>query len=175
MRTLILLSFLAFASEEANCQIKRLVVIGSSTAAGSGASTYDSCWVHRISYLYKNQQAVVDTVYNLALPGYDTYHGMPSSYPPAFGNSLPDPERNITKANSFTPNVIIVSFVSNKFDAMPMDSIMKTLQVIKDSANIEDRVCFISTSQPRTSFDDAGRARLRVVKDSILNRFGFYA
>ena len=58
---------------------------------------------------------------------------------------------------------------------MPMDSIMKSLQVIKDSANIENRVCFISTSQPRTQFDEAGRARLRVVKDSILNRFGFYA
>ncbi len=175
MRTFILLAFIAFSSQEADSQLKRLVVIGSSTAAGSGASPYDSCWVRRINFQYKYQQAVVDTVHNLAWPGYDNYHGMPSSYPPAFGNSNPDPERNITKANSFTPNVIIVSFVSNKFDQMPMDSIMKTLQVIKDSANIEDRVCFISTSQPRGSFDDAGRARLRVVKDSILNRFGFYA
>ena len=175
MRTLFLLTFLAFASEEADSQLQRLVVIGSSTAAGAGVSTYDSCWVRRINYQYKYQQTVVDTVHNLALGGYDTYHGMPSSYPPAFGNSLPDPERNITKANSFTPTVVIVSFVSNKFDQMPMDSIMKTLQVIKDSANIENRVCFISTSQPRGSFDVAGRARLRVIKDSILNRFGFYA
>jgi len=88
MRTFILLTFFAVASQEADSQLKRLVVIGSSTAAGSGASTYDSCWVRRISYQYKNQQMVVDTVHNLALPGYDTYHGMPSSYPPAFGNSF---------------------------------------------------------------------------------------
>ena len=176
MRTLFLLTFLVFASQEADCQLKRLVVIGSSTAAGAGATVYDSCWVRRINYQYKYQQTVVDTVHNLALSGTDTYHGLPTSYiVTAFGYSLPDPERNITKANSFAPNVIIVSFVSNKFESMPMDSIMKSLQVIKDSANIQDRVCFISTSQPRTQFDEAGRARLRVVKDSILNRFGFYA
>ncbi|MGO8055687.1 hypothetical protein, partial [Rhizobium leguminosarum] len=63
------MTFLAFASEEAVCQLKRLVVIGSSTVAGAGASVYDSCWVRRISYQYKYQQTVVDTVHNLGMGG----------------------------------------------------------------------------------------------------------
>lgn len=152
--------------------------MGSSTAFGTGAQpAIDSSWVRKINYLYKYQQSVIDTTVNLALGGYDPYHGLPAWYTPAPFYSLPDPERNITKANSFAPNVIIVSFVSNNFQtfALPIDSIMKVLQLIKDSANSQDRVCFISTSQPRTGFDPASRANLRVIKDSILNRFGFYA
>lgn len=158
-------------------QNKKLAVIGSSTAFGTGAQPIDSSWVRRINHFYKYQNNVVDTVYNIALGGYDPYHGMPSSYVPAAGYANPDPLRNITKANSFGPDVIIVSFVSNNFQvgALPMDSIMKAFQLIKDSANKEGRVCFISTSQPRTSFDNASRARLGIIKDSIINRFGFYA
>lgn len=158
-------------------QPKKLVVMGSSTAFGTGAQPIDSSWVRLVNYHYKYQLGVVDTVYNIALGGYDPYHGLPTGYTPAPFYSVPDPQRNITKANSFAPDVIIVSFVSNGFQVggIPMDSIMKSLQLIKDSANKQGRVCFISTSQPRTGFDVPSRERLRIVKDSIMNRFGFYA
>ena len=173
----ILLILLISFQTESQSQTKKLAVIGSSTAFGTGAQPIDSSWVKRINYYYKYQNNVIDTTYNLALGGYDPYHGLPSSYGTAPFYSVPDPLRNITKANSFNPNVIIVSFVSNNFQvgALPTDSIMNALQVIKDSANKEGHVCFISTSQPRTSFDVNSRARLRVIKDSIINRFGFYA
>lgn len=177
MRTLILVVIMAISITPAVAQPKKLVVIGSSTAFGTGAQPIDSSWVRRINYYYKYQQSVVDTVYNIALGGYDPYHGLPSWYTPAMFYSTPDPERNITKANSFAPNVIIVSFVSNNFQVgqLPTDSIMKAFQLIKDSANKEGRVCFISTTQPRTGYSPESRERLKILKDSILNRFGFYA
>ncbi|MFM9908869.1 MAG: hypothetical protein ACKVOW_05960 [Chitinophagaceae bacterium] len=178
MKRFILLVVLGIFFSGLNAQLKKLVVIGSSTAFGTGAQpANDSSWVRRINYHYKYQQSVVDTVYNLALGGYDPYHGLPSGYTPAQFYSLPDPARNITKANSLGPNVIIVSFVSNNFQVggLPIDSIMKALQLIKDSANREGRVCFITTSQPRTQFDIPSRERLKIIKDSILNRFGFYS
>lgn len=157
-------------------QLKKLAVIGSSTAEGIGAQpAIDSSWVRMVNFFYKYQNSTIDTVFNLALSGYDTYHGLPTGYTPAFGFSQPDPNRNITKANSLQPNVIIVSYVSNNFQNYPIDSIMWSLQTIKDTANKAGRVCFISTSQPRTQYSLPDREKLRVVKDSILKRFGFYA
>ncbi len=180
MRALLLLAFVLglLPLSGLRAQLKKIAVIGSSTASGTGAQPEtDSSWVRRLNYYYKYQQSVVDTVYNLALPGYDNYHGLPSSYTPAPGFSTPDPARNVTRANSFSPDVVIVSFVSNNFNSTgyPTDSIMKAFQIIKDSVNKAGHLCFISTTQPRTSFDDPSRARLRVLKDSIVNRFGFYA
>jgi hypothetical protein len=177
MKTLILFMGVLCSLSPLFAQPKKLVVMGSSTAFGTGAQPIDSSWVRRVNYYYKYQLGLVDTVYNIALGGYDPYNGLPSWYTPAPFYSLPDPQRNITKANSLSPDVIIVSFVSNNFQVggLPTDSIMKALQIIKDSANKEGRVCFISSTQPRTQFDAASRERLRILKDSILNRFGFYA
>ena len=178
MRKVILPVVLLLLSISSKSQPKKLVIIGSSTAFGTGAQpAIDSSWVRRVNYYYKYQQGVLDTVYNIALGGYDPYNGLPSWYTPAPFYSLPDPERNITKANSLSPDIIIVSFVSNNFQVggLPTDSIMKAFQTIKDSANKEGRICFISTTQPRTQFDAASRERLKILKDSIVNRFGFYA
>ncbi len=176
MKYIFLFIGLLFCSRFGYGQLKKLAVIGSSTAEGIGAQpAIDSSWVRMINYYYKYQNSTIDTVFNLALSGYDTYHGLPTGYTPAFGFSQPDPNRNITKANSLQPQVILVSYVSNNFQNYPIDSIMWSLQTIKDSANKAGRICFISTSQPRTQYSLADREKLRVVKDSILKRFGFYA
>jgi hypothetical protein len=55
---------------------------------------------------------------------------------------------------------------------------MFCLQVIKDSVNILGKVCYITTSQPRQdgSFPDLpSRQKLKVIRDSIINRFGVFA
>lgn len=176
MRLLFCLLLLEATAIPLQAQPFKLVVIGSSTAEGTGAQPQnDSSWVRRLSYYYKYTLGRLDTVYNLALGGTDNGHGLPGSYTPGAGFSLPDPQRNITRANTLGPHVIIVSYVSNRYDSYPIDSIVKHLQVIKDSANAEGRICFITTSQPRTSFNVAGRMQLKLVRDSILSHFGFYA
>lgn len=158
-------------------QLKTIAIIGSSTAEGQGANPFDSSWVRRLSYQYKNQLGLIDTIYNRARGGSNNYHGMPSSFlpPPSPFRDKPSLDSNITKAISFGPDVIIVSYVSNNLDAYTIAETMSTLQTIKDSANIAGIVCFITTTQPRTGFSVSGRERLRVLKDSILLRFGPFA
>jgi hypothetical protein len=156
-------------------QTKSIAIIGSSTAAGAGADPEDSAWVNRLRHYYVTQQGTVSVIHNLAVPGSNNYQGMPSSYQPPPFKSSPDPERNITKAIQLNPDIIIISYVSNNLNEYSIEETMFTLQTMKDSANAAGKVCFITTTQPRDNFDDAGRERLRILKDSILNRFGYFA
>lgn len=155
-------------------QNKVVAVIGSSTAAGFGASVPDSSWVRRLSNHYKTQ-GVLDTIYNRAKGGLNSYHGMPTSYTPPPGRPFPMPDSNITRAISFNPDVILITYVSNNFDTYSIEEIKATLFTIFDSATAAGKVAFVSTTQPRTGFSDAGRLQLRKLKDSIMKWFGNYA
>ena len=62
-------------------QTKYYSVIGSSTAAGMGASTADSSWVKRFTHYYQNLGLTI-IEHNTAVPGRNCYQGMPSSYTP---------------------------------------------------------------------------------------------
>ena len=57
----------------------KLVVLGSSTAAGVGASSVDSGWVKRYrNYLFEKNTTI--NVINLAVGGYTTYDIMPNRF-----------------------------------------------------------------------------------------------
>jgi len=155
----------------ADSQNKVIAVIGSSTAAGVGASVPDSSWVRRLSNYYKNR-GILDTIYNHAVGGYNPYHGMPSGYIPPPGKPSPDVQNNITKAISHNPDVVIISFVSNNYDVYSFEEIRMTLFTLFDSATKAGKVAFVTTTQPRTGFSVEGRLRLRMLKDSIIKWFG---
>jgi hypothetical protein len=158
-------------------QLKRIAVIGSSTAEGAGANPKDSSWVRRLSYHYKTTLGEIDTIHNRARPSSNNFHGMPSSYVPSNDpwRDRPSLDSNITRALSFNPDVVIVSYASNKLNEFSIAETMFTLQTMKDSVNAAGKVCFITTTQPRQDFNATDRERLRVLKDSILNRFDFFA
>lgn len=171
----ILLIFLSASLTSVFSQNKIVAVIGSSTAAGVGPSVSDSSWVRRLSNHYKSL-GILDTIYNRAMGGYTSYKGMPTSYTPPPDRPAPDPERDITKAITLNPNVIIISFVSNGFDTYTIPEIKMTLFTMFDSATTRaGKVAFVTTTQPRTSFTPEGRLKLRKLKDSIISWFGNYA
>ncbi len=60
----------------------RMVVIGSSTAAGQGAYPADSAWVNRY-HAWLQQINPENDVLNLALGGFSTYQLLPSNFFPA--------------------------------------------------------------------------------------------
>ncbi|HSB92440.1 MAG TPA: hypothetical protein VLC28_04950, partial [Flavitalea sp.] len=171
MRAFILSIFLVL-SIAALAQKQRLTILGSSSAEGVGASKKDSSWVGRLSNYYKKVEPVIDTLYNLAKRGKDPYYAMPSSYIPPAGRSYPNKDSNVTRAVKLNGKYLIVSFSSNNYDVFSFAEIHYTLKTIRDSALKAGMVCFISSSQPRTEFDAAGRLRLKQVKDSILKWFG---
>lgn len=162
----VLISHALFAQND------RIAVMGSSTAAGTGVPV-DSAWRSRIKKHYQDLN-IIDTLYNLAQSGADCYMGMPTGYVPPAGRPLPNPNINITRALSFVPKptVVIVNFPSNGYDTYSYEEILFCLQTIKNTANAEGVDCYITSSQPRDDFSPAARERLKIVRDSIVNRFG---
>ena len=163
-------------------QNKRAVVIGSSTAAGTGASSVDSGWVNLLNNYYKCRLGIADSVYNLGIPGADNYRGMPTTYVPPVSRPLPDPDHNISKAGFLlkdvtvaTDGVVIVNYPTNRYNTYSIDEIMSSLQIIYDSAISVGNRCFVSTTQPRNdgAFNtSAVKRKLADIKDSIISRFG---
>ncbi len=163
-------------------QVRRIAVIGSSTARGTGASVPDSGWVRQLSRTYKCRMDIVDTVYNLASAGTTFYHGMPNECSPPANRPVPLPANNVSRAmqllNSLPDHsngLIIVNYPTGGYDTYSMEEIMTGLQTIFDTATLAGFRCLVSTTQPRTdaAFNTpAIRKKLADIKDSILLRFG---
>ncbi|MCP4439924.1 MAG: SGNH/GDSL hydrolase family protein [Aureispira sp.] len=151
-----------------------VVVIGSSTAAGSGPSSPDSAWVNRYRKYLQNINPQ-NQVTNLAIGGTNTYNIMPSWFSAA-GKPATNPSNNITQAISLGADAIIVNMPSNDaaggFGINEQMSNFITIKNSADSANIPVWVC---TTQPRNSLSAAGKAIQIGVRDSILTYFGDYA
>ena len=151
-----------------------IVVLGSSTAAGIGASNEDSSWVGR----YRNYlQSINPTneVVNLAISGTTTYHIMPDGYVPPSGTFDPVPGYNITEAIRLQADAIIVNMPSNDasrgYDAAVQMHNFKTIAHEADSAGVPIWIC---TTQPR----DLSTSKIQIqleVRDSILSYFGTHA
>ncbi len=151
------------------------MVLGSSTAAGAGASTSDSAWVNRYRHFLqeinpKNQ------VTNLAQGGYNTYRIMPSNFLAPPGRPSVDTLKNITRAVSLNPHAIILNLPSNDVASgftVPeqlynMDSIFRTA----GQAGIPIWIC---TTQPRNFSNTTYLQRQFDMKDSIIAHFApFY-
>lgn len=149
-----------------------IVVIGSSTAAGTGPTVPDSAWVNRYrAYLQSiNPQ---NQVTNLAIGGTTTYHIMPNSFVAPNGKPATNPSNNISQAISLGASGIIVNMPSNDaangFGINEQMSNFITLKNNADSANVPIWFC---TTQPRNGFNAATRAIQTGVRDSILSYFG---
>ncbi len=151
-----------------------LGILGSSTAAGTGASPVSNSWVNRLTTKYVGEGKLSATV-NLAVGGYNPYHAMPDGFIPPADRPAPDPEHNISQLLTESPDIVIVSFVSNQYNLYSFEEIRLTLTTIRDSALQAGAVCFITTPQPRTGFNVAARQKLRDLTDSVLVWFGEYA
>lgn len=157
---------------------KIVVVIGSSTAVGTGATTTDSSWVGRLRHSFKlNTSDGVDTnVVNIAVSGTTTYNGMPSSFTSPSGRPSPDPNHNITKALSYNPDIILVNYPSNDVaNGFTNDETIFNLQTIYDSAAAAGVPCFISTTQPRNFSSSTQRQQQKDQFDLINSTFGAYS
>ena len=149
-----------------------IVVLGSSTAEGTGASTPDSAWVNRFRASLANDTRF--EVVNLARGGYTTYHILPTGAEiPAGVNITPDPERNITQALTYDPFAIIVNMPSN--DAANNFSVSAQLDnfaAVATAAGSQDAAVYVATTQPRNFTDPAQIKLQREVRDSILAIYG---
>jgi hypothetical protein len=150
----------------------KIVVLGSSTAAGTGASPPDSSWVRKFTGYVKSKNAS-NNVVNLALGGTTTYEILcPTGFTPPGGRPAPDTAHNITKALSLNPDAIIINLPSNDAAAgfsvqEQQDNYERTMTL----ANQSHIPVWVASSQPR-NLNQAGRDNLVAIRDWIFTRFG---
>lgn len=154
---------------------QKIVILGSSTAAGSGASSYSNSWVGKLSSHYSSLQAG-HTVTNLAVGGYNTYQILPTGTPHP-GRPGQDTFRNITSAVAVhKATTVIVNMPSNDVaNSYGVDETLSNYRKIKyycDSAGVR---LFITTSQPRNFADQGKLGQLIQIKDSTVAQYGNYS
>jgi lysophospholipase L1-like esterase len=162
----------------ASAQKKYVVsVIGSSTAAGMGASPIDSSWVN-LTKAYYQKMGILDTIYNLAVGGTTTYAGMPTGYTPPPDRSGPMTANNVTAALSYNPDVVIIAYASNDAaDGFSVAETMSNLRTMYQTVIDAGKIAYVTTSQPRnnSSFTVAEREEQLVERDSVLSEFHLYS
>lgn len=145
----------------------KIVVLGSSTAAGAGVSTSDSAWVNR----YRNYLESINPnnqVINLAVGGYNTYRIMPTGFTPPSNRPNPNPSKNISAAIAENPDAIIVNMPSNDVaSGFSYSEQMFNLDTIVQIASANNIPIWICTTQPR-NFSNSSALQLQSdLKDSI--------
>ncbi len=151
----------------------RIIVLGSSTAAGAGVSTADSAWVNR----YRNYFQSINPdneVINLAVGGYNSYRIMPDSFIPPPSRPMPDSLHNISKAISLNPDAIIINLPSNDvasgYSLAEQLNNLDSISTICKSLNIP---LWITTTQPR-NMTIAKMQLQEDMKDSMIVHYSPY-
>ncbi|HEY1163708.1 MAG TPA: GDSL-type esterase/lipase family protein, partial [Chitinophaga sp.] len=149
---------------------KSIVVLGSSTAAGTGPKTPDSAWVNLLrKYLQSDDSSV--TVTNLAVGGFTSYKILPEGGDLPFYKPKPDPEHNIDMALSLKPDLIIINMPSNDItEGFSVEDFRKNLQVVTDLIRQQNIRFYITTTQPRNT-TAANRKKLRQMRDIIMRSY----
>jgi acyl-CoA thioesterase-1 len=150
-----------------------IVIMGSSTAAGGGANPIDSAWAYRLQSTV-NKTSTKANFINLAYEGYTTYQAMPTGNVTASRPS-PDTSRNITKALSYHPTLVMLSYPSNDIalnftDAEILSNYAKLTHML-DSAKVQ---YIIFSTQPRDFTDINQRMRLKTLNDEIINVYSYH-
>lgn len=152
-----------------------VVIIGSSTAAGTGPSVPDSTWVNRYR-AYLQGINIQNQVTNLARGGTTTYQIMPSWFVAPMGRPATDTSRNVTKALSLQPDAIVINMPSNdvatNVTLQEQMSNYRVMVAVADSLGIPVWVC---TTQPRNFGSAAQRALQVAARDSIFVEYGIKA
>ncbi|TAH00716.1 MAG: T9SS C-terminal target domain-containing protein [Sphingobacteriales bacterium] len=135
---------------------KRIVLMGSSTAAGTGASATQFSLFGRLETFYNTH-----TWHNIAVPGRTTAQALNIAV-----------SGNIYEALDWNPDIILASYpsndVANGFTNTETINNLINLQTIAAAEGVE--IFFLGT-QPRDFADEARRTQLSTQNDLILSTF----
>ena len=90
----------------------KIVVLGSSTAAGTGPSESRNAWVNRYRRQLQSENGFHQVI-NLAVGGYTTYQLLPTGTQVPDNRPKPSPNQNVTKAISLNPDAVLINLPSN--------------------------------------------------------------
>lgn len=154
-----------------NGQSSTVVVLGSSTAAGTGASSFATSWVELLRARLLKDKKIVNVV-NLASGGAVTYDIMSTKAPVPPGRPIPFPDRNITAALKHRPFLVIISMPTNDIASnFTDDEILnnfKTLCSDLDSAHVN---YILTGTQPRNFSSSEQENRLLILNNKLIKAF----
>lgn len=140
---------------------KVIAILGSSTAEGVGASPRDSSWSNKLKYLFVLENRNINLI-NLARAGYTTFKILPSSF------STADTTRNVDKALSFKPDLIIINLPSNDFAEGHSDQqILDNYGIVTQKMVAANIPFIITTTQPRDFTHLEARKRLAIFNNKM--------
>lgn len=132
-----------------------IVVLGSSTAAGHGASTYENGWAYKYEDYLKNINSAY-VFYNLAVGGATTYAAQRNNYKPPKGRPAPLAGHNITAALNLLPDAIIINYPSNDavqgYTLKEQENNFKRITAEAEKKNV---LLWVATPQPRNNLNAA--------------------
>jgi acyl-CoA thioesterase-1 len=145
-----------------------IVILGSSTAEGKGASELKYSWVELLKAKLKKDNKIVRVI-NLGKINLTTYHIMPTGNKVA-NRPTPDVSRNVTKALSYKPFLVIVNLPTNDIDKKYSDTEILANFTKFRKAFEKAKVDFIVTgTQPRNYADSLQRQRLNTLNTKIVS------
>jgi len=148
-----------------------IVVLGSSTAAGTGASPADSSWVNRYrAHLQSINPS--NQVTNLAVGGFTTYRILPTGFPTPTNRPAVDTNRNITAGLALNPDAIIVNLPSNDVSSgFTVAEQLENFDTLWNEAQLAGVPMWICTTQPKNYGNPARIQAQQDVRDSIWARY----
>lgn len=167
---IIIVGVLIFIVEKLIYTPKKIIVLGSSTAVGLGASP-DQNWTTRYQRYLKSKNADNQLIV-LAKGGYTTYHFLPAAKhaPP---RPSPDKKRNIHSALTLQPDAIIINLPSNDTTiGVPPETQLENFQQLVKEANKHQIPVWIATPQPVNYQQEKSIQMQKQVKNQILQQYG---
>ena len=163
-----------FSIIEAPCS-NTIVVLGSSTSAGTGANPIDSAWVWRYRAALAELSADYQVI-NLGVGGYTTFKICPTGTVFEEGiTEVIDESKNVTKALTYNPYAIIVNMPSNDAINYTAAQTLANMALVSDYAAAVGVKTWICTTQPR-NFSDPGMIATQVyLADEIPKIYGDYS
>ncbi len=150
----------------------KVVVLGSSTSVGTGASPTSNSYVALLrSYLQTSVNAGCQVI-NLAVGATTTYNIQPSSFTPPSPFTV-DPAKNIEAAVVANPDAILINFPSNDAaNSIPIETQKANFTRVVDYATDHNVPVWITSTQPRDNFSQAQRNMLIEMRDWLQVTFG---
>ncbi|WP_425261575.1 SGNH/GDSL hydrolase family protein [Rubrivivax sp. RP6-9] len=133
------------------------VVLGSSSAAGTGASSGQG-WASQLQGAAQARQVVLQ---NIARNGTLTYQALATGSNPPAGRPAPDTAVNITRALQFAPKLVLLSFPTNDTAAgYTADETAANLLALQRAAQAAGAAALVLGVQPRDGLTGSQRAVL---------------
>lgn len=144
------------------------IVMGSSTAAGTGASAGKG-WVELLRTQWSSKGY---SLVNIAKPGATTYLALTNASSVVPNRPLPDTAMNIDQALTRNPTLLIISFPTNDTNAgYSVDEIVANLLAIRAKALAASVPVIVLSTQPR-NFDASRLSQLRDIDERMASEAG---